>query len=440
MTARALAVEAIPRSHTRTRAGDTTRAVQTAEARTGTLLRRSPDSCACGGDCPRCRGGHDSRAASSSSIIAIGPTDDSYELDAERAADAIAPAPTMQRAVATPSQLPVAPASVHAALGALGVPLETSVRGDMEEHFGNSFGSVRVHAEGAAAQSAHDVDALAYTVGSHVVFAPGEYSPDSAAGRRLLAHELAHVLQQTAGTTGPVLARKPAPPKGAVAPAKSKTVFHPGVMHNHKPSGRWADVQADPNTSSWKVSQVCKHFDPIDVMRAATFAELQGKWTAIDHLKWFFSGDGADFVEDSNLDSMLRTDSGVQALLNAKIPTGRSHGTFAGHFKITQDDYQDDDFQFAFGAIDRLDFKVDFAAGTLHAWFQDRYEWHPVYPFYSKLAGDSARETNCVHAAAVELKSGTARDYWMKGEATVPLEALQSPAEKHDLQAPPQIY
>jgi hypothetical protein len=365
--------------------------------------------CACGGGCPKCQTEKHAQKHERLQIDHVGSGD-------------MGPIPV--------------PPLVEEALSTPGQPLDTGARDLMESRFAHDFSTVRVHADQLAAQSAEAVAAQAYTVGSDVVFGMGRYAPASSDGQRLLAHELAHVLQQTAGTTGPVLARKPVPP----APAKSKTVFHPGVMHNHKPSGKWADVQANPNSSNWKASQVCKHFDPIDVMNLAAFVELQGKPIAIDHLNWFFSGGGVDFVEDANLDSMLRTDSGVQALINARIPTGRSHGTLAGHFKITQDDYNIDDFQFAFGAIDRLDFKVDFAAGTLHAWFQDRYEWHPVYPFYTKLAGDSARETNCVHAAAVELKSGTARDYWMKGETTLPLEALGSAAPKGDLQAPLQIY
>jgi hypothetical protein len=214
-----------------------------------------------------------------------------------------------------------------------------------------------------------------------------------------------------------------------------KTVFHPGVMHNHQPSGRWADVQDDPNTSSLKVAEICKNFAPENVLKVAGMIGLSGDWIAIDHLKWFVSdGGGADFVEDSNLDLMLRTDSGVQAVLRAKIPAG-STGTFADHVEIQQSDYAEEDFQYAFGAIDRLDFEVDFAAGTIHAWFQDGYEWHPVYPFYDKQSGDIVRETNCVHAAAVELKSGTARDYWMKGEATIPLHALQSATSKPSLTA-----
>jgi hypothetical protein len=128
---------------------------------------------------------------------------------------------------------------------------------------------------------------------------------------------------------------------------------------------------------------------------------------------------------------MLRTDAKVQALILSLFPKGQSSGTFSRHVKISQDDYDDQDFQYAFGAIDRLDFEVDFAAGSLHAWFMDRYEWHPFYPkIYKTMDGDTLRSTNAVHAAAVELKAGTARDFWMKGEVTIPLKAIQSTAER----------
>ena len=72
-----------------------------------------------------------------------------------------------------------------------------------------------------------------------------------------------------------------------------------------------------------------------------------------------------------------------------------------------------------------FDFEMDFDAGTVHVWFQDRYEWHPFYPaLYPVKAGDVARPTNCLHAAMVELKSSGAADFWMKGEATVPLNVI----------------
>jgi hypothetical protein len=69
-------------------------------------------------------------------------------------------------------------------------------RSFMEARFGYDFGGVRVHPDAKAAESAQAVNALAYTVGPHTVFAPGRYQPTSFSGRKLLAHELTHVVQQ----------------------------------------------------------------------------------------------------------------------------------------------------------------------------------------------------------------------------------------------------
>jgi hypothetical protein len=154
----------------------------------------------------------------------------------------------------------------------------------------------------------------------------------------------------------------------------------------------------------------------------AIYDQFSDKPIARVHLAHYLKGKGADFSEDANIDTWLRTDKGIQAALVTHIPTGRTSGRFSGSFKVEQSVYEDQDFRFAFGAIDILDFEVDFAAATIHVWFQDRYEWHPHYPgLYTALPGDAARETNCVHAAMVELKDGGAADFWMKGEATVPL-------------------
>jgi hypothetical protein len=209
-----------------------------------------------------------------------------------------------------------------------------------------------------------------------------------------------------------------------------RTAYTPGVRHDHTPSGRWADVQAAPN-SGFLESRVCANSSPSTVVSAAVLAEFRGKPIAKAHLDWYLSvGRGADLVEDTNIERMLRSDTGVQAMITSRLPTPRpTSGTFAGSFKIEQTDYSDQDLRFAFGAVDRLDFEVDWSAGTLHAWFQDRYEWHPYYPgLYTAFPDDGARETNCVHAALVELQSGTAADFWMKGEATVPLSVLPTAA------------
>jgi hypothetical protein len=70
----------------------------------------------------------------------------------------------------------------------------------MESRFGHDFSRVRVHDDTRAAESASAVAARAYTVGEHMVFGAGMYAPGSADGRRLLAHELTHVVQQSGAT------------------------------------------------------------------------------------------------------------------------------------------------------------------------------------------------------------------------------------------------
>src|SRR5208283_2498571 len=89
-----------------------------------------------------------------------------------------------------------APPIVSEALASSARPLESIVRTDMETRFRHDFSQVRVHTDAMAATSAHAVDALAYTVGNDIVFGKGRYDPHSPQGRRLLAHELTHVMQQ----------------------------------------------------------------------------------------------------------------------------------------------------------------------------------------------------------------------------------------------------
>jgi len=89
-----------------------------------------------------------------------------------------------------------APAIVHEVLGSPGHPLDSSSRAFMEPRFGHDFSGVRVHTDTRAAESARAVNALAYTVGRDVVFDFGQYAPNAVAGKKLLAHELSHVVQQ----------------------------------------------------------------------------------------------------------------------------------------------------------------------------------------------------------------------------------------------------
>ena len=84
-------------------------------------------------------------------------------------------------------------------VGAGGTPLDGETRGFMESRLGADFSHVRVHTDARASESAQSVQAQAYTVGTDVVFQSGKYAPESDSGKRMLAHELTHVVQQRSG-------------------------------------------------------------------------------------------------------------------------------------------------------------------------------------------------------------------------------------------------
>lgn len=136
------------------------------------ILRRSAagSRCACGG-----------------TIGADGMCDQCRQRALQRRAAAAGPA--------------TAPPIVHDVLRGAGRPLDPAVRARMEPSFGHSFAHVRVHDDARAAESARAVDAHAYTVGDQIVFGAGRYAPETRHGAGLLAHELAHVVQQR-GTAG----------------------------------------------------------------------------------------------------------------------------------------------------------------------------------------------------------------------------------------------
>ncbi|MCC6539680.1 MAG: DUF4157 domain-containing protein [Bryobacterales bacterium] len=93
------------------------------------------------------------------------------------------------------------PRGVQRALGA-GMALDGGISGRMSAAFGRDFSGVRVHTDGHAGGLSRQLHARAFTVGDHVAFAPGQYRPGTLEGDALIAHELAHVLQQSRGLAG----------------------------------------------------------------------------------------------------------------------------------------------------------------------------------------------------------------------------------------------
>jgi len=196
--------------------------------------------CACGGGCPRCS----SAALQRKPRISV--PGDRFEREADDVADRVMGMAPPPRATISPvavqrkckscdeesgniqrEAVPDGPgmldadAATQAAQGD-GVPLGAESRSWFEPRFGRDLGDVRVHSGPAAALGAQAVQARAYTLGRDIVFAAGEYAPHTASGRRLLAHELVHVMQQQAADAPAEIHRQaagdPPRPGGDVAP------------------------------------------------------------------------------------------------------------------------------------------------------------------------------------------------------------------------------
>jgi hypothetical protein len=136
-----------------------------------------------------------------------------------------------------------------------GQPLDAATRAFFEPRFGHDFSHVRVHADARAAASAAAVNAHAYTLGSNVTFASGQYSPSTEGGRNLLAHELTHVIQQS-GQAG--------------APAAEIRIGPPGDAAEHE-ADRIAQsvVRSDPQASSARREPLGKNSWSRDVTPSA---------------------------------------------------------------------------------------------------------------------------------------------------------------------------
>ncbi len=157
--------------------------------------------CACGGGCPRCR----------AAGLAVGRPGDPYEQEAQRIADRVPAAPARfetgggerqagpHRASKAPA--PAWPSFAARVAAASGRPLDPPLRSEMGRHFGHDFSHVRVHTDASAGRAAQDAGARAFTVGADIVFGAGQFAPATQVGRRLIAHELAHVVQQRGGDT-----------------------------------------------------------------------------------------------------------------------------------------------------------------------------------------------------------------------------------------------
>jgi Domain of unknown function (DUF4157) len=145
----------------------------------------------------------------SSLPITIGEPSDPLEREADRLADRILRKPSSDAPPDSPTQKPLAGgSSIPRLLGSSGSPLDLQLRSFMEPRFKWDFSQVRVHDGLEAARAAGALRARAFASGPDIVFGRGEYSPSTTEGRRLIAHELAHLVQESCGAQSGLIRRK----------------------------------------------------------------------------------------------------------------------------------------------------------------------------------------------------------------------------------------
>jgi hypothetical protein len=151
---------------------------------------------------PRTRGTPALAPAARGRALVVGAASDPAEREADQAAaDVLSEEGRRPRLRSAPGDGdPVAGSASAASIAQLrgaGAPLPGRDRGFFEQRFGRDFGSVRVHSDAAAAATAREIGAQAFTTGNDIFFGAGHYAPGTQEGRSLLAHELAHVVQQS---------------------------------------------------------------------------------------------------------------------------------------------------------------------------------------------------------------------------------------------------
>ena len=165
------------------------------------------------------------RGATNLEQLSVNRPGDLHEQEAERVADQVARDGSPAPRIARPTAPGTGSARLDPELAANGRPLESGVRKVFERQFGHDFSRVRVHSDHAAAESARGAGANAYTVGSSIVFGADRFNPSTPRGERLLAHELTHVVQQSAahgGQSNGIFAQRDPVPQVPAPAAKAK--------------------------------------------------------------------------------------------------------------------------------------------------------------------------------------------------------------------------
>ncbi|TFG42384.1 MAG: DUF4157 domain-containing protein [Bacteroidia bacterium] len=130
-----------------------------------------------------------------------------------------------------------------------GQPLPEFTRAFFEPRFGSDFSQVRVHSDAKAAESAREVNAKAYTVGTDIMFGAGQYAPVNSTGQKLIAHELTHVVQQQPGSVGMEVVRRLSDPDCKPCPLTLRGSSGSFIHTFYTPSFRGAGATIDIDVS-----------------------------------------------------------------------------------------------------------------------------------------------------------------------------------------------
>jgi outer membrane protein OmpA-like peptidoglycan-associated protein len=220
-----------------------------------------------------------------------------------------------------------APPIVHEVLRSPGQPLDRATRSFFESRFDRNFSNVRIHTGARAAASARQVNALAYTVGSNVVFNAEQFAPNTVHGQRLLAHELAHVVQQSRSSSEPSTLRRAALPSTPAPTAKEQ-------LPTPKPA-----LVPDPSNGCFGRS-----------------VNGRGKVQSVGTTQWVLSNFDVDqhYVKKEHFDF----------LKNTVVP--KINGTPAGKFMVTVIGEASTTADFAYN-LDLSDWRAHCVAQELHA-------------------------------------------------------------------------
>lgn len=217
-------------------------------------------ACSCGGACPRCQ-------KNSMTGVAVSEPNDSVESEADRVAEQVVSGsdkvlPKQHGMLATLQDKPDV-ASIFPGLAGTGKTMPASVNEYYSGKLGHDFGHVRIYTGVKAETAASNIQARAFTYGNDVVFNRNEYRPGSREGRRLLAHELVHVVQQN-NTIGRVIQRTP-----QVVDCESRA--RTNILQAEQTAIRWINMASQRLSSPSNISpELAFHFqvspDQADVL------------------------------------------------------------------------------------------------------------------------------------------------------------------------------